>query len=112
MIDAVMFDIDDTLIRQRDGTPIQSIIDILDMCRMTGYRIVIITARPSTGKETTMRQLESLGIYYDELYFCPPQMKSVIKRRLGYNFILSVGDQPTDLTDSQNYINTSILCHN
>mgnify|MGYP001461694731 CR=1 FL=1 len=80
MIDAVMFDIDDTLIRQRDGSPIQSIVDILDMCRMAGYRIVIITARPSVGRDWTVRQLGSLGIYYDELYFCHPQMKSLIKR--------------------------------
>lgn len=112
MIDAVMFDIDDTLIRQRDGTPIEQMVELLYKCHMVGYRIVIITARPYKGKQWTIKQLGTLGIYYDELYFCPPRMKSIIKKRLGYNFILSAGDQPTDLTDSQNYINTSILCYN
>lgn len=113
MVDAVMFDIDDTLIRT-DGTPIKEIIELLRRSQMVGYKIVIITARPGYPENiaATRRQLASKGIYYDELYFCPPQMKSTVKRRLGYNFLLSVGDQPTDLTDSHNYINTSIFCRN
>jgi len=113
MVDAVMFDIDDTLIK-RDGTPIPEMINLLRRSKMVGYRVVIITARPGypDNMRWTKRQLASKGIAYDELYFCPPQMKSAVKRRLGYNFLLSVGDQPTDLTDSQNYINTSIFCHN
>lgn len=112
VVDAVMFDIDDTLIKT-DGTPIPQIIDLLRRSKMAGYRVVIITARPGYPENVmwTKRQLASKGITYDELYFCPPHMKSLVKRRLGYNFLLSVGDQPTDLTDSQNYINTSIFSH-
>ena len=113
MVDAVMFDIDDTLIRT-DGTPIAEMIDLLRRSKMAGYRVVIITARPGypDSIKWTQRQLASKGIHYDEIYFCSPNMKSTVKRRLGYNFLLSVGDQPTDLTDSQNYINTSIFCRN
>ena len=113
MVDAVMFDIDDTLIK-RDGTPIPEMINLLRRSKMVGYRVVIITARPGypDNMRWTKRQLASKGIAYDELYFCPPQMKSAVKRRLGYNFLFSAGDQPTDLTDSQNYINTSIFCRN
>ena len=113
MVDAIMFDIDDTLIRT-DGSPIEEMISLLRRSKMAGYRIVIITARPGYPENVkwTKRQLATKGIMYDELYFCPPNMKSLIKRRLGYNFLLSVGDQPTDLTDSQNYINTSIFCRN
>lgn len=113
MVDAVMFDIDDTLIRM-DGSPIVEMVDLLRRSRMAGYRVVIITARPGypNNVKLTQRQLASNGIHYDELYFCSPNKKSAVKRRLGYNFLLSAGDQPTDLTDSQNYINTSIFCHN
>ena len=114
MIDAVMFDIDDTLIKVRDGEVIQEMVELLRRSTMAGYRIVIITARPEypVNVTWTKRQLASKGIHYHELHFCPANEKSTLKRKLGYNFILSVGDQPTDLTDSQNYINTSIFCHN
>lgn len=114
MIDAVMFDIDDTLIKVRDGEVIQEMVELLRRSTMAGYRIVIITARPEypVNVTWTKRQLASKGIHYHELHFCLANEKSALKRKLGYNFILSVGDQPTDLTDSQNYINTSIFCHN
>lgn len=118
MINAVMFDIDDTLIRESDGQPIKEMINLLRRSRMAGYRVVIITARPwySANVEWTQRQLAQYGIYYDDIYFCYPNDKTRVKRELiekyGYHFLLSVGDKPTDLTDSDNYINTSIFCHN
>ena len=118
MINAVMFDIDDTLIRVRDGSPIVEMIDLLRRSQMAGYRIVIITARPwySSNVAWTQRQLAQYGIHYDDIYFCMPQDKTRVKQELinkhGYHFILSVGDMPTDLTDSDDYINTSIFCHN
>ena len=43
--DAVMFDIDDTLI-YTDGTPIKPMIELLYIARHLGYKIIIITARP------------------------------------------------------------------
>lgn len=118
MINAVMFDIDDTLIRQSDRQPIHEMIDLLRRSMMAGYRVVIITARPwyTSNVEWTLRQLAQYGIHYDDIYFCYPQDKTKVKQELinkhGYHFILSAGDLPTDLTDSDNYINTSIFCHN
>ena len=113
MVEAVMFDIDDTLITSQ-GVVIKPIVEILNRCLMSGYRVVIITARPGgpENRQWTKDQLARHRIGYHELYFCPPENKSKIKQSLGYNFILSVGDQPTDLTDSQNYINTSTFCRN
>lgn len=113
MIDASMFDIDDTLIFEKTRKPNEYIINLLKQCKMAGHRIVIITARPDFEKNViwTKKQLKSFDIPYDELYFCKPEFKSKLKRQLGYNFILSVGDKLTDLTDSKFYINTSTLYH-
>ena len=47
-----------------------------------------------------MNQLKKHNIYYDILGFSPAQKKGEMKRQMGYNFILSVGDMPTDLTDT------------
>jgi hypothetical protein len=77
--------------------------------RVLGYKIVIITARPGfeIAVKWTQKQLADLGIVYDYLGFTSAQTKTLMKRRLGYNFVLSVGDMPTDWTDSRYYINTS-----
>jgi hypothetical protein len=47
------------------------------------------------------------GIYYDELHIVPAQKKGELKRKTGYNYVLSVGDQDTDLTDSKYVIKIS-----
>lgn len=105
---AAMFDIDDTLI-WTDGTPNTPIIQLLHRMRALGYKIIIITARPGfeTVVKWTVQQLASHGIVYDYLGFTSAQTKTIMKKRLGYDFILSVGDMPTDWTDSKYYINTS-----
>lgn len=106
--DAAMFDIDDTLI-WTNGQPNVPIIHLLHKMRALGYKIVIITARPGfeIAVKWTQKQLADLGIVYDYLGFTSAQTKTLMKRRLGYNFVLSVGDMPTDWTDSRYYINTS-----
>ena len=111
--DAAMFDIDDTLI-WTNGRPNTPIIHLLHRMKSLGYKIVIITARPGIeiGVKLTIKQLEDHGIVYDYLGFTSAQTKTVMKKRLGYNFILSVGDMPTDWTDSKYYINTSSSYHN
>jgi hypothetical protein len=103
-----MFDIDDTLI-WTNGQPNVPIIHLLHKMRVLGYKIVIITARPGfeIAVKWTQKQLADLGIVYDYLGFTSAQTKTLMKRRLGYNFVLSVGDMPTDWTDSRYYINTS-----
>ena len=108
--DCVMFDIDDTLINQKTGKVIPHIKKLLDSCRQLGYKIIIITARPDTYevRQMTYFELRELGIFYSALYFRTPSQKSYLKRELkrkrGWNFVLSVGDQPTDLTDSEVYL--------
>lgn len=104
---AAMFDIDDTLIEAKTGLPIVNIIDLLNNHRQQGFSIILITARPSfqTNVEWTIGQLEELDIYYDELWFSPAPEKGRLKRESDqYDFIISVGDQPTDLTDSVYYV--------
>ena len=111
--DAVMFDIDDTLI-WINGTPNKPIIQLLHVMKKRGYKIVIITARPGVRYviEWTRKQLSKHGIVYDYLGFTSAETKTLMKKQLGYNFILSVGDMPTDWTDSPYYINTSNSYHN
>jgi predicted HAD superfamily phosphohydrolase YqeG len=110
--DAAMFDIDDTLI-WTNGQPNIPIIQLLHRMKALGYKIVIITARPGfeMAVNWTRQQLENHGIVYDYLGFTSAETKTLMKRRLGYNFVLSVGDMPTDWTDSKYYINTSSYGH-
>jgi hydroxymethylpyrimidine pyrophosphatase-like HAD family hydrolase len=106
--DAVMFDIDDTLIFT-GGQPNHPIIELLRIAKHLGYAIVIITARPGLKQiiEWTIRELASHSITYDYLGFTSAQTKILMKQTLPYNFILSVGDMPTDLTGSPYALNIS-----
>lgn len=100
--DAVMFDIDDTLISSRTGNIIHQAYDIYKFVKSEGYKIIIITARPGFDENIkfTEQQLAFHNITYDALVFTPPENKGSFKRNSRYNFILSVGDMDTDLTDS------------
>ena len=111
--DAVMFDIDDTLIFM-NGVINTPILKLLWDAQAMGFLIVIITARPGSQPviQFTVQQLERNGIVFDKLAFADAHMKGKVKRDLGYNFVLSVGDQPTDFTDSRHFINTSNFSHN
>lgn len=110
MGDSVMFDIDDTLIDSETGRTVKHIKKLLDLCKNWGYNIVIITARSGSprSQEYTEAQLADHGIRYDYLAYCEPDLKSYLKQHLnrtkGWNFVLSVGDLDTDLTDSDMYL--------
>ena len=110
--DAVMFDIDDTLLTLL-GKPITPMIKLLWDAQAAGYTIVIITARPRVEAiiQWTMKQLADNGITYDKLGFIRAEEKIALKQHLGYNFVLSVGDQLTDLTGSNHWLNTSNFSH-
>lgn len=99
--DAVMFDIDDTLIFL-NGTLNTPIVELLHYSKSLGYKIIIITARPILRPviNFTINQLKRHGIPYDVLGFTPALNKGNMKKEMEYNFILSVGDMPTDLTDT------------
>ena len=100
--DAVMFDIDDTLIASSTGRRIEPVYAIYQQVKRAGYKIVIVTARPhfEMNVRWTQNQLMTHGITYDELVFASPEQKGSYKRNSPYTFILSVGDMDTDLTDS------------
>ena len=106
MNDAVMFDIDDTLWKPMTNEPISEMIELLHKCRMLGYNIIIITARPKIRDNVnwTMDQIHGMGIVPDEIYFTPAELKTHLKNVLHYNFVLSVGDQDTDLGGSEFWI--------
>ncbi len=111
--DAVMFDIDDTLIESSTGKVIRDIYELYKNAQKKGYRMIIITARPGFYKNVlwTRDQLRNIDISYDELVFTPPLGKSLYKRASNYNYILSVGDMDTDLTDSKYSIKVSNVHH-
>ena len=111
--DAVMFDIDDTLIFT-SGEPNKPIIELLHEALGMTYKIIIITARPPLDHniERTIKQLYEYGIPYDYIGFTSPLTKGIMKQQLPYNFILSVGDMPTDLTESEHGLNISNFSHN
>lgn len=111
--DAVMFDIDDTLIFT-NGQPNHPIVELLKIAKDIGYNIVIITARPGLKHVITwtIGQLASHDITYDYLGFTSAHTKILMKQQLPYNFILSVGDMPTDLTGSPYALNISNSYHN
>lgn len=112
-LDAVMFDIDDTLIFT-NGNPNIPMIELLYQARKMGYKIVIITARPGIGHviRWTTEQLRDYKIPYDYLGFTSADTKGLMKNHLPYNFVLSVGDLPTDLTNSEHALNISNFYHN
>jgi len=108
---AVMFDIDDTLIDVETGKTIPYSLNLLNRCREAGLHIVIITARPGydSNIQWTEDQLRQHGILYHELWFCPMDHKNSLKHKLGYEFLLSVGDRLEDLGMSKR--NLLILKH-
>ena len=107
--DAVMFDIDDTLITSITGRRIEPVYKIYQQMKNAGYKIVIVTARPlfDLNVKWTQEQLSDHGITYDELVFASAENKGFYKRQSKYNFVLSVGDMDTDLTDSEYSIKIS-----
>jgi hydroxymethylpyrimidine pyrophosphatase-like HAD family hydrolase len=108
--DTVMFDIDNTLLDRETGKPFQPMIDLLHSARRLGYKIAIITARPDyyENQVYTSNELKNLGISYNTLGYSPAEKKTdskkYLKRNNEYNFVLSVGDYWTDLTDSEEWI--------
>tara|TARA_B100001113_G_scaffold46168_1_gene32812 strand:+ start:2753 stop:3115 length:363 start_codon:yes stop_codon:yes gene_type:complete len=107
--DAVMFDIDDTLIFTNGKANIP-IINLLYYAKKLGYKIIIITARPLTPLTGifTKWQLNRYKIPYDALYITPAQNKGNVKVKTGLHYVLSVGDQPTDLTHTEYSIKINV----
>lgn len=103
--DAVMFDIDDTLL-YTNGYPIEDMVSLFQYCLLLGYRVVVITARPddSFNRRHTLTQLHLNMLFPHELHFAHPLDKSTIKEKTGLHYVLSVGDMDTDLGHSEYFI--------
>jgi len=118
----VIFDIDDTLVYTDPGNlfpnkkfpynwlknymlfpEIPQIASIAKLCHKLGLKIIIITARPYSSEKSSIKNLELLGIYYDEIYhnkdYPDINFKIKLKEKLSKkeNIILSIGDQWPDL---------------
>lgn len=118
----VIFDIDDTLVYTDHANlfptkkfpyniikdymifpEIPQISNIAKLCNKLGFKVIIITARPYQSESSSKKNLELLGIKYDEMYhnknYPDLNFKINLKRKLSKtnNIILSVGDQWPDL---------------
>jgi predicted HAD superfamily phosphohydrolase YqeG len=104
--DAVMFDIDDTLIYSHSGEPMVASVDLARSAKDMGYKIIIMTARPWTRDNYyyTSAELKLLDIPYDELFFVSAFEKTALKKKTGYRYVLSVGDLWTDLGETLHWI--------
>jgi phosphoglycolate phosphatase-like HAD superfamily hydrolase len=103
---AVIFDIDDTLIDSDTHTLIQPVFKLYQHCRNKGYHIYIITARPRIpyGVQLTLLQLYSLGITgFKNIAFRPPLKFSIplyklnARKAIQDKVIMSVGDKSWDI---------------
>ena len=95
--DAVMFDIDHTVIS--GSKSIQPIIDLVKYVKSKGLAVIFITARPLIPGMLgfTKNQLDRHDIPWDEVHICPAHLKKTLKHKLDYNFVMSVGDNWTDV---------------
>ena len=103
---AIVFDIDDTLIRSDTNEIIPKTFDLFKYCVNKGYHVYIITARVKTQRviNFTLQQLKDLGITgYKLIAFREPndlnvaRYKMNARRLIPQNIIMSVGDQQWDI---------------
>ncbi len=114
----VIFDIDDTLVytdyfkllpyKKSPNNymlfpPIPQMVQIIKLCKLLGFKIIIITARPTASEKHSIKNLQLLNIEYDEIYhnknYPDLNFKIQLKQKLSLtnNIILSVGDQWPDI---------------
>ena len=106
---AIVFDIDDTLLNVDTLTLIPNIYSFYQYCLKKGYTIFIITARAGTEQNiaATAQQLTNLGIGgYNSIYFRKEHdmnmhsFKENSRRNVyneGYKVIMSLGDNIWDI---------------
>ena len=132
----VIFDIDDTLVYtdhfnifQNKKFPynwikgymlfpeIPQMVKILNLCKKLGFKVIIITARPYESEKSSIKNLELLGIKYDEMYhnnnYPDLNFKIALKQKLSKtnNIILSVGDQYPDLKGLTDCLCIKLPCY-
>ncbi len=120
----ILMDVDDTLVfgdpeskvgvremelGNREGNPIfvlpinPSIVNIAKVAKSYGFKVIILTARPSTSKLATITNLDMFNIPYDKVFMNDkdedPEFKIRLRRRISEqnSLLLTVGDQPADV---------------
>lgn len=97
---AVMVDIDWTILNPISGEVNLKVLDLIWHYRSKGFRIIVVTARPSWLFKYTKSQLERNFVYFDELHCVNQYFKGYHKLISNHHYVLSIGDKPTDLTHS------------
>lgn len=113
---AVVFDIDDTLIHSGTHEIITDVFNIYQYCLDKGYHIHIITARPANKMNIrlTLQQLQYLNIKnYETISFRPIFDLNVYKFKLNarkkikdifnQNVVMSIGDMWWDIGEYGGY---------
>ena len=118
----VIFDIDDTLVYTDHSNlfpnkkfpnnwipgfmlfpDIPQMVSIVKLCKKLGFKVIILTARPYGSESSSIKNLEILGVKYDEIYhnenYPDINFKIEFKKKLSKknNIILAVGDQWPDI---------------
>jgi len=120
----VLFDVDETLVfgdpeeklgvremelGDHSGQPVfilppnPQIVKIAKEARNLGFKVIILTARPSTSKLATVTNLDMFGIPYDKVFMNDkdedPEFKIRLRRRISEqnSLLLTIGDQPCDV---------------
>ena len=109
----VVFDIDDTLVRD-DSTPLPEVVMLFRKLRRIGSKIFLVTARHPSMRKQTVTELQSIGIdpmMYESLMITPKEYRTSMKKvgewkffarqsistRYGAPIALTIGDQWTDV---------------
>lgn len=103
---AVVFDIDDTLLRSDTFEVIKPTWDLFQYCKDKGYKIYIITARPDTKRviQWTAQQLQQASLTgFEKISFRPQwdfnvyKYKLDMRRSIPEKIVMSVGDMVWDI---------------
>ena len=101
---AVVFDIDDTLIDSLTRRPIKIVMNMYNYCVERGYTIYIITARTHNepNLKRTLEELQSIGVTKGNLYMRPSGRNSSLWKRdtrknILEEVVMSIGDKHGDI---------------
>jgi len=83
-----------------------AVLDLLKNAKQRGFSVMFITGRPSFQGHNTLEQLAT-GFQWDGIYLKPrgiqisaTQYKASVRqmlRNMGYEIVMTIGDQPSDL---------------
>ncbi len=108
----IVADVDDTLLNgslaAKGVLPCDPVVSFVLWAALKGWPIVVITARPESGRVWTEKQLATLNIVPEALYMRPSpytdpgpwkrRARKEIAEMYDRKILLSIGDQPWDVT--------------